>query len=148
MKVSAVLLTLVSAASAFSPAAPSTRASSSTALFEAVPLANGAMSFDRVCREWRCKYEGDKATSKSLEAIAKVVDEYLPEIKSISKDVTVNRLVCGSCLDFKLMITVPLEEYGPWSEKGHGPEADFLAKIKAIDGVSQVETQTITNVEI
>ena len=24
----------------------------------AVPLANGSMSFDRVCREWRCKYEG------------------------------------------------------------------------------------------
>jgi hypothetical protein len=46
------------------------------------------------------------------------------------------------------MFAVPLEEYGPWSEKGHGPEADFLAKIKAIDGVSQVETQTITNVEI
>lgn len=44
--------------------------------------------------------------------------------------------------------TVPVEEYGPWSEKGHGPEADFLAKIKAIDGVSQVETQTITNVQI
>jgi hypothetical protein len=31
---------------------------------------------------------------------------------------------------------------------GHPPEAEFLAKIKAIKGVSQVETQTITNVEI
>lgn len=49
---------------------------------------------------------------------------------------------------FTLLHTVPVEEYGPWSEKGHGPEADFLAKIKAIDGVSQVETQTITNMVI
>ena len=72
----------------------------------AVPLANGAMSFDRVCREWRCKYTGDKATSESLEAIAKLVDEYLPQIKAASSDATVNRLVCGSCLDFKLMTTV------------------------------------------
>jgi hypothetical protein len=31
---------------------------------------------------------------------------------------------------------------------GHAPEAEFLAKLKAIKGVSQVETQTITNVEI
>ena len=65
-----------------------------------------AVSFDRVCREWRCKYTGDKATSESLEAISKLVDEYLPQVKAASKDATVNRLVCGSCLDFKLMTTV------------------------------------------
>jgi hypothetical protein len=88
----------------------------STAVSEGVPLANGAMSFDRVCREWRCKYDGDKSTSESLEAIAKVVDEYLPEIKKASKDATVNRLVCGGCLDFKLMTTVPLADFGPWEE--------------------------------
>ena len=43
-----------------------------------------------VCREWRCKYEGDKATSASLEACSKVLDEYLPELKKID-GVTVNR---------------------------------------------------------
>lgn len=106
------------------------------------------MSFDRVCREWRCKYEGDKATSESLEAISKIVDEYLPEIKKVSKDAKVNRLVCGGCLDFKLMTTVPLDDFGPWEEKGFSPEGEFLEKLKAIDGVSQVETQTITNMEI
>lgn len=83
-----------------------------------------------------------------MEAIAKVVDELLPEIKSVSDDITVNRLVCGGCLDFKLMMTVPLADFGPWEEKGHEPEATFLEKIKAIEGVSQVETQTITNMEI
>ena len=31
---------------------------------------------------------------------------------------------------------------------GHPPEEQFLAKIKAIPGVSQVETQTITNMII
>lgn len=73
---------------------------SSTSALNMVDLANGAMSFDRVCREWRCKYSGDKATSESLEAISKVLDEYLPTIKNVSKDITVNRLVCGACLDF------------------------------------------------
>ena len=113
-----------------------------------VDLANGAMSFDRVCREWRCKYTGDKGTSESLEAIAKVVDELLPEVKKASKDATVNRLVCGACLDFKLMTTVPLEDFGPWEESGFPPEKEFLEKLKAIDGVSMIETQTITNMVI
>jgi hypothetical protein len=126
--------------SAFAPSAHQR----ATVVQQGVPLANGAMEFDRVCREWRCKYEGDKATSASLEACSKVLDEYLPELKKID-GVTVNRLVCGGCLDFKVMVTQPLEGYGPWEEAGHPPEADFIAKLKAIPGVSQVETQTITN---
>merc|ERR1711933_479010 len=125
------------------PARPASRVS-----LAAVSLANGAMSFDRVCREWRCKYTGNKADSESLEAIAKVVDEYLPELKAVSEGAAVNRLVCGSCLDFKLMTTVPLEDFGPWEGKDFAPEGEFLEKIKAIEGVSQVETQTITNMEI
>jgi len=121
--------------------APSTSSVSRPSVALNVDLANGAMSFDNVCREWRCKYTGDKSDSKSLEAISKVVDEYLPEIKKASKKATVNRLVCGACLDFKLMTTVPLADFGAWEESGFAPEADFLAKLKAIDGVSQVETQ-------
>ncbi|KAG7367201.1 hypothetical protein IV203_029871 [Nitzschia inconspicua] len=153
MKTSAVLFAaFVATASAFAPATPDRSVSSTTTTTslsaESVPLANGAMSFNRVCREWRCKYEGDKGTSKSLEAIANAVEEFLPDIKKASKDITVNRLVCGSCLDFKLMMTVPLEDFGPWEESGFAPEKEFLDKIKAIDGVSQVETQTITNMEI
>jgi hypothetical protein len=122
---------------------------SSTALrAEPVPLANGSMSFDRVCREIRCKYEGDKATSKSLEEIGKVVAEYLPAIKAVSPDMKVNRMVCGGCLDFKLQMTVGLDAFGPWDGEGFPPEAEILAKLKEIKGVSQVETQTLTNMEI
>lgn len=145
MKIS-ILASTLAAVSAFAPASK-TRMMTSLAAQD-VPLANGAMSFNRVCREWRCKYTGDKATSESLEAIAKVVDEYLPTIKATSSGMTVNRLVCGSCLDFKLMMTVPLEDFGPWEQKGFEPESEFLEKIKAIEGVSQVETQTITNMEV
>ena len=144
MKLS-ILASVIASAAAFAPSNLS--AKPSTALYD-VPLANGAMSFNRVCREWRCKYEGDKATSESLEAVAKAVEKYLPAIKEASSDITVNRLVCGGCLDFKLMMTVPLDDFGPWEEKGFEPEAEFLETIKAIDGISQVETQTITNMEV
>jgi hypothetical protein len=33
-------------------------------------------------------------------------------------------------------------------DSGYAPEEEFVEKIKAIPGVSQVETQTITNMEI
>mmetsp|Transcript_20581 Transcript_20581/g.42035 ORF Transcript_20581/g.42035 Transcript_20581/m.42035 type:complete len:149 (+) Transcript_20581:137-583(+) len=148
MKISALFLATITGVSAFSSQGVSQSRASSALSAEPVPLANGSMSFNRVCREWRCKYDGDKATSKSLEAVAKVLDESLPEIKKASGDITVNRLVCGGCLDFKLMMTVPLEDFGPWEEAGFPPEKDFLEKIKAIEGVSLVETQTITNMEI
>ena len=48
----------------------------------------------------------------------------------------------------KIISQVPLDDFGPWEEGGHAPEAEFLEKLKAIDGVSQVETQTITNMAI
>ena len=62
-------------------------------------------------------------------------NEFLPKIKEL-KGVVVNRNVCGGCLDFKLGVTVPLEEFGAWEEAGHPPESDFLEKLRAIPGVS------------
>ena len=146
MKTFLSIIAFAVSAAAFAPEPIVIR--SDTRLHDAVPLANGSMSFDRVCREWRCKYTGDKSDSESLEAIAGVVAEYLPELKKLSPDVTINRLVCGACLDFKLMTTVPLSDFGPWEASGYAPEAEFLEKLKAIPGVSQVETQTITNMVI
>ncbi|GMH49361.1 hypothetical protein TL16_g07188, partial [Triparma laevis f. inornata] len=142
---SAILSLLLTTSTAFTPVAVS-RAFTATSL-KSVPLAGG-MSFDRVCREWRCKYTGDKTDSASLAAVAAEVEKVLPAVKGLSANVKVNRLVCGACLDFKLMITQDLDDYGPWSEKDHAPEADFIEAIKGIEGISQVETQTITNMEI
>jgi hypothetical protein len=148
MKSTAFFLASITSVAAFSNNVISSLRAPTALSAESVPLANGNMSFNRVCREWRCKYDGDKTTSKSLEAISKILDEKLPEIKKASDGITVNRLVCGGCLDFKLMMTVPLEDFGPWEEAGFPPEKDFLEAIKAIEGVSIVETQTITNMEI
>jgi hypothetical protein len=109
-------------------------------------MANGKMAFSNVAREWRCKWKDDgggKATSKALVEIADLVDEYLPQLKAL-EGAEVNRSVCGGCLDFKLSTNVPLDTFGPWEEAGHPPEAEFLEKLKKIEGVSQVETQTMT----
>ena len=110
---------------------------------KAVEITKG-VEFDTVAREWRMKWspENDK---KSLQEAQAVLDATLAEVKALPGVNSVQRIVCGGCLDFKVMVTQPLEGYGPWEEAGHPPEADFIAKLKAIPGVSQVETQTITN---
>ncbi|GFH43775.1 hypothetical protein CTEN210_00248 [Chaetoceros tenuissimus] len=110
-----------------------------------VPLANGTMSFNRVCREIRCKFSGDKSDSKSLEELGKVLSKNLPAIKAVSEEMTVNRLICGSCNDFKIQMTVALEDFGAWEESGFAPESEILEAIDKIEGVDGVETQTITN---
>jgi hypothetical protein len=37
-----------------------------------------------------------------------------------------------------------IDSYKAWAGKDHKPESDFLASIKAVPGVSAVETQTYT----
>eukprot|EP00986_Skeletonema_menzelii_P000713 scaffold204_cov135-Skeletonema_menzelii.AAC.8 len=45
----------------------------------------------------------------------------------------------------KVSIVQPLEEHGAWAEVNYEPlESEFIEKLKAIEGVSQVETQEIT----
>ena len=102
------------------------------------------VSFDVVAREWRMKWTADNDKA-SLAAAQVLITKHLAALKALDGVKEVKRVVCGGCLDFKVMVTQPLEGYGPWEEAGHPPEADFIAKLKAIPGVSQVETQTITN---
>ena len=51
--------------------------------------------------------------------------------------------MCGGCLDFKVSITQPLDDHGKFMED-LALEEEFMAKLKAIDGTSQHETQEIT----
>jgi len=64
-------------------------------------IANGAVSFDTVAREWRAKYTGPAGESASLEAAQKVLEKYLPAMKALEGS-EVTRQVCGGCLDFKV----------------------------------------------
>lgn len=72
--------------------------------------------------------------------------EYLPKLKELP-GAEITRQVCGGCLDFKVSITQPLEEHGALMSD-LSIEEDFMAKLKAIDGTSQHETQEITFVKL
>ena len=101
------------------------------------------VEFDTIAREWRCKWSADD-DKKSLAELQKVLDKTKAEIKAIDGVKSVQRIVCGGCLDFKVVVALPEPKYGAWESAGHAPEAAFLKKIKGIAGVSVVETQTYT----
>jgi hypothetical protein len=105
-------------------------------------IADG-VEFDTIAREWRCKWSGDN-DKKSLVELQKVLDEYLPTVKAIDGVKSVERIVCGGCLDFKVITSLEEGKFGAWAETEFQPEADVLKALETIDGVSVIETQTYT----
>ena len=101
------------------------------------------VEFDTIAREWRCKWSSDD-DKKSLQELQKALDEAKDEIKKVDGVLKVQRIVCGGCLDFKVVISLPESKFGDWEKASFAPEESFLEKIKKIDGVSVVETQTYT----
>mmetsp|Transcript_61779 Transcript_61779/g.191379 ORF Transcript_61779/g.191379 Transcript_61779/m.191379 type:complete len:161 (+) Transcript_61779:71-553(+) len=121
------------------------------------------VEFNCIAREWRCKWsdEGDMA---SLKSCLKLVDELKIEILTnthewIGKQASthavqngnidtskkgVQRVICAECHDFKIITKLPKEEFSDWEKNGFYPEEKFLAGLKAIEGVTTVETQTYT----
>lgn len=59
------------------------------------------VNFDTVAREWRMKWSGDN-DSKSLQEAQKALEAVLPAIKALDGFKSVQRVVCGGCLDFKV----------------------------------------------
>ena len=92
------------------------------------------VSFDKVAREWRCKYTADEtggpANSASLKAAEALLQSYLPQLKALPK-AEVTRVMCGGCHDFKVVINQPCAEHDAWSAAAFAPEAEFVAKLKA-----------------
>lgn len=74
----------------------------------------------------------------------KALKEVIGDIKKVDGYKKTDRVVCGGCLDFKVITSLPAEKFGAWEEAKFAPEETFLAKLKAIDGITEVETQTYT----
>jgi hypothetical protein len=101
------------------------------------------VDFDTIAREWRCKWSADNDKASLAEG-QKVLNEVLSDLKSLNGVKEVQRVVCGGCLDFKVITSLSVEGFGSWQETEFAPEKEFLDKIKGIDGISVVETQTYT----
>ena len=108
-----------------------------------MPEITANVSFDTIAREWRCKWSPDEDKA-SLTACQEAIAGVLAEVKAVKGVKNVQRVVCGGCHDFKVIIALDAAEFGAWEEAKFAPEAAFLAKSEAIKGVSKVETQTFT----
>jgi hypothetical protein len=101
------------------------------------------VEFDTIAREWRFKWSPNN-DKKSLAEAQQVLNKYTAELKQIKGVTSVQRVVCGGCMDFKVVIAAPIAEYKAWETTEFKPEAQFLDEVGQIDGVDTVETQTYT----
>ena len=71
------------------------------------------VEFDTIAREWRLKWSPDD-DKKSLASVQQVVNSLISSIKSIDGVKNVQRIVCGGCLDYKVIISLPAEKFAEW----------------------------------
>ena len=105
------------------------------------------VSFDTVAREIRCKWTPDD-DKKSLVACQKVLEAHLSAFKSIPGRAKVQRVVCGGCFDFKVIVSMRADAFAKWEAEAFKPEKEVLDSLKKIYGVQAVETQTFTLMEM
>merc|ERR1712217_389309 len=127
-----------------------------------VEIAPG-VEFNVIAREWRCKWS-DENGGASLIAAQKLLDEMKAEILDVVHDwigkqasthevlngkINVSaqltqRVIDEECKDFKIITKLPTVEFGEWERKGFAPEEKFLNRLKQIEGITNVDTQTYT----
>jgi len=105
------------------------------------------VKFEHIAREWRCKFSTDNDNA-SLMAAQAVLEDALADLSSLEGVVSVQRVVCGGCQDFKVVTKLPQKAFGEWEKSSFEPEAKVLAAWKAIPGISSVETQAYTLEEV
>ena len=108
-----------------------------------MPNITANVAFDTVAREIRCKWtaDGDKA---SLVAAQDLLTKHAAALKAVAGVKSVQRVVCGGCLDFKVIVALDAAAFGAWEASAFAPEAELVAALKATAGVTNVETQTYT----
>mmetsp|Transcript_30790 Transcript_30790/g.41675 ORF Transcript_30790/g.41675 Transcript_30790/m.41675 type:complete len:236 (-) Transcript_30790:386-1093(-) len=99
--------------------------------------------FDCIAREWRFKWSAEN-NKESLASAQTLLEIIVPKIEAIDGVQSVQRMVCGDCLDFKVIVVVSLGKFGAWESRGFPPESEFIDAARIIDGVSAIETQTFT----
>ena len=98
----ALLVVMFAVASAFvSRSANHGRVQVTRQFADKIKITDG-VEFDTIAREWRLKWSPDN-DKKSLAAVQQSLNIFLPAIKKIDGVQSVQRIVCGGCLDYKVV---------------------------------------------
>ncbi len=106
------------------------------ALIEQAP----GVHYDTVAREWRCRVD-ERAT---LGAVQARWEPFAARVAAVPGLVKAERLCCGTCNDFRILVSVRAEAYAQWRAREHEPEAEFLAAMRNCPGVREVHSQLLS----
>ena len=93
------------------------------------------MSFANIAREIRCKWspDNDKASLSSAQTI---LESHLADLKGDGR--SVKRVVCGGCMDFKIITTAKEPDFGKFEEGGFAGEVRWRVNEGAMGGAECV----------
>jgi len=112
-----------------------------------MPAITDNVQFNTIAREWRLKWD-EKEEKLALTQVQEVLDSLGDALGKIKGAKSIQRVVCGGCHDYKVIVALPEKLFKKWEEDKFAPEETFLDAVKKIDGVSAVETQTYTLMDV
>eukprot|EP00729_Bicosta_minor_P011497 gene11497-11989_t len=93
-----------------------------------MPEFTKGVTFNVIAREWRLKWAGEKTDKKTLKDLQELISSQLASIKGIKGFQSVQRIICGDCHDFKIVIAIKEPDFGAWEAAKFAPEAEYLEK--------------------
>ncbi len=71
------------------------------------------VEFDTIAREWRLKWTPDN-DKKSLASVQQALTKFGGSLKKVDGVKGVQRIVCGGCQDYKVIVSLPADKFGAW----------------------------------
>lgn len=71
------------------------------------------VEFNTIAREWRLKWSPDD-NKKSLASVQQTLVVFTNALKKIDGVKSVQRIVCGGCLDYKVITALSADKYAAW----------------------------------
>jgi hypothetical protein len=105
-----------------------------------MPAQGPGVSYDTVAREWRCKWS-DAQGRASVGHVQAAWEAVAESVRATPGVVRVQRMCCGTCMDYKIIVSMSAGHYAAWAARQHTPENEFLTALRSVDGVTQVEAQ-------
>mmetsp|Transcript_9400 Transcript_9400/g.26432 ORF Transcript_9400/g.26432 Transcript_9400/m.26432 type:complete len:142 (-) Transcript_9400:99-524(-) len=109
-----------------------------------VSFGDAVAGINQFAREWRCKWDNEDG-KQSLTECQRVLDDIVvPALKQVHGLTSIQRVVCGECLDFKIIVKLGIDAFGDWAAINFHPEEQVVEALQSIEGVSKIECQTYT----
>merc|ERR1711862_582941 len=79
----------------------------------------------------------------SLTQCQKILENLaVPQLRDIHGLLSVQRVVCGSCQDFKIICKMGMDAYDDWASVNFAPEEEVIGALMSVEGVSKIEAQS------